>query len=90
MKKGLTIAILCIAFIIIYMLELNFFNWFTIAGVKPNLFILLTLFVGLYAGTKPGLGLGIFYGLLIDILGGNLIGISAVTLGTIGFLRRTA
>lgn len=88
MKKAITIAILCIAFIIIYLLELNFFSWFTIAGIKPNLFIILTLFVGLYAGSKPGLGLGIFYGLLIDILGNSLIGISAVALGAIGFLRR--
>ncbi|MCI8397602.1 MAG: rod shape-determining protein MreD [Clostridia bacterium] len=88
MKKAITIAILCIVFIIIYLLELNFFSWFTIAGIKPNLFIILTLFVGLYAGSKPGLGLGIFYGLLIDILGNSLIGISAVALGAIGFLRR--
>lgn len=88
MKKAITITILFITFIIIYLLELNLFSWFTIAGVKPNLFILLTLFVGLYAGSKAGLGLGIFYGLVIDILGSSLIGISAVALGAIGFLRR--
>ena len=52
MKKALTIIILCITFIFIYLLELNFFSWFTIAGVKPNLFVILTLFIGLYSGKK--------------------------------------
>ena len=52
MKKAITIIILCIVFILIYLLELNFFSWFTIAGVKPNLFVILTLFIGLYSGRK--------------------------------------
>lgn len=88
MKKTLTIAILCIVFIIIYFLQLNFFSWFTIAGIKPNLFILLILFIGLYAGTKLGTALGLIFGFIIDILGSTLIGVSALCLGVIGFLRR--
>lgn len=52
MKKTLTIIVLCIVFILIYFLQLNFFNWFTIAGVKPNLFVILVLFIGLYTGRK--------------------------------------
>ncbi len=52
MKKTLTITILCIIFIIIYLLQINFFSWFTIAGVKPNLFVILVLFIGLYSGRK--------------------------------------
>ncbi len=54
MKKALTIIILCIVFILIYLLELNFFSWFTIAGVKPNLYIIFVLFIGLYSGKIPG------------------------------------
>ena len=54
MKKTLTIIILCLTFILIYLLQINFFNWFTIAGVKPNLFVILALFTGLYTGRKIG------------------------------------
>lgn len=54
MKKVATGAILCVVFVIIYFLQLNFFNWFTIAGVKPNLFVILALFTGLYTGRKIG------------------------------------
>lgn len=73
MKKVITIILLCLAFIVIYFLQLNFFSWFTIAGVKPNIFIILILFIGLYSGTKMGLIFGIAFGLAIDTLGNILI-----------------
>lgn len=88
MKKALIAFILFIAFIIIYFLQLNFFNWFTIAGIKPNIFIILVLFIGLYAGIKMGTGFGLLFGFIIDTLGNNVIGASTVILGVIGFMRR--
>ena len=86
MKKAVTIVVLGITFIIIYFFQLNFFSQFTIAGVKPNLFVIFTLFIGLYAGRKMGIAFGLTIGLIIDILGSNMIGQSAIALGTIGFL----
>lgn len=68
MKKILTIVGLCLTFIIIYFLELNFFSWFTIAGIKPNLFVILVLFIGLYSGRKMGTVFGAIFGFLIDII----------------------
>lgn len=88
MKKALTIIILFIVFIIIYFLQLNFFSLFTIAGVKPNLFIMLILFIGLYAGVRMGTAFGVIFGIMIDILNGSVIGGAAIALGAIGFLRR--
>ena len=88
MKKVLTIIILCITFIFIYLLELNFFNWFTIAGVKPNLFVILTLFIGLYSGRRMGAILGFVFGLIIDVIGNNAIAPTGVILAIIGFARR--
>ena len=85
MKKTLTIIILCLVYIIIYLLQINFFSWFTIAGIKPNLFIILVLFIGLYAGKRYGSILGIIFGLGLDLLGSNIIGQTAVILGIIGF-----
>lgn len=88
MKKVLTIIILCVTFIFIYLLELDFFNWFTIAGIKPNLFVILTLFIGLYSGRKMGAILGFVFGLIIDVLGNNAIAPTGVILAIIGFSRR--
>lgn len=86
MKKTLTIIGLIIIFFLIYFLQVNFFSWFTIAGVKPNLFVIYVLVIGLFAGKKVGCILGILFGLYIDIINGRIVGISAVMLGAIGFL----
>ena len=84
MKKALTILILIISFFIIYFLQVNFFSWFTIAGVKPNLFIILVLFISLFGGMKVGLPFGIFIGIFLDIIIGKNIGTSSIMLGIIG------
>ena len=86
MKKVITIICLLIAFFIIYFLQANFFTWFTIAGVKPNLFIVLVLFMGLFAGKKIGAVLGLIFGFYLDLVIGRTIGISGIMLGVIGLL----
>ena len=86
MKKALTIILLVIAFIIIYFLQLNFFTWFTIAGVKPNLFVILVLFIGLYSGSKMGTVFGLIFGFIIELISGSVIGGLTISLGAIGFL----
>ncbi len=86
LKKVVAVILLIVAFLIIYFLQANFFTWFTIAGVKPNLFIIYILFIGLFAGKKLGLILGIIFGLFIDIVIGRQIGISCVMFGIIGLL----
>lgn len=86
MKKALTILILIISFFIIYFLQVNFFSWFNIAGVKPNLFIMLVLFISLFAGMKVGIPFGIFIGLFLDIIIGKNIGTSAIMFAIIGII----
>lgn len=86
MKKFLAIMSLIVAFLVIYILQVDFFSWFTIAGVKPNMFIIFILMVGLFAGRKLGVIFGIILGFCLDLLTGRTIGISAILLGMIGFL----
>ena len=86
MKKALSIIISIFVFLLIYFLQSNLFNWFTIGGVMPNLFVILVLFLGLFAGRRVGISLGIIFGIIIDILGSQKIGISAIMLAIIGFL----
>lgn len=86
MKKfGLAVCFTLI-FIIIYLLQSNFFSWFTIAGVKPNLIIIFVLFIGLFTNRILGLSYGVIFGLLLDIFINKKIGISAIMLGIVGLL----
>ena len=89
MKKLIINIILIITIFIIYVLQSNFFNWFTIAGIMPNLFIVLILFIGLFANKTMGTIYGIILGLFLDFIIGTKIGIYAVCLGAIGFISAT-
>lgn len=84
MKKFLATIYLVITFFIIYFLQADFFSWFTIAGVKPNLFIIFILFIGLFAGKKMGVVLGLTLGIYLDLLVGRTVGISGILFAMIG------
>ncbi len=86
MRKVFITIGLILLFIIIYLLQANFFSWFNISGVKPNLFIIYILTIGLFAGKLQGMGFGVFCGLMLDFFVGKNIGISAIMLGIIGYL----
>ena len=84
MKKVVAVLLIILSFFIIYFLQSNFFTWFTIAKVQPNLFVIFVLLIGLFAGKKLGLVLGIIFGFYLDVVVGRQIGISGIMLGLIG------
>ena len=86
MKKILINVILIFVTFLIYYLQLNFFNWFTIAGVKPNLFIILILFIGLFGNGSMGTVYGAIIGLFLDYIFAEKVGINIIGLALIGFL----
>lgn len=86
MKKIVLNIILLFIFFVLYFLQTNFFNWFNIAGVKPNLFVLYVLFIGLFAGKRPGIIYGVIIGLLLDLLTSQSLGATSIMFGIIGFL----
>ena len=88
MKKILSIIVIFITFIFIYFIQSNFFSWFNIAGVKPNLFIILSLLIGIYIGKIYGGTTGIVFGLLLDLFIGKTLGLNAIVLGLAGLMRR--
>ena len=59
---------------------------FTIAGVKPNMFVIFILFIGLFANQCLGITFGVMVGLILDLLYAKVIGITAVMLCIIGYL----
>ncbi|MGN1297259.1 MAG: rod shape-determining protein MreD [Clostridia bacterium] len=86
LKKVIINIILILTTLIIYYLQSNFFSWFNIAGIMPNLFVILVLFVGLFANSTMGAAYGVGIGIILDFLLGNKIGVYASILGLIGFL----
>ncbi len=86
MKKFIIHIVLIIFFIIIYLLQAMFFTNFRIAGIMPNLFIILMLYIGLYMGRSYGIIYGIIYGIFIDIWIGKKMGITSIALAVIGLL----
>ena len=86
MKKVLLIVSILVIFIILYFLQANFFNWFTIAEIHPNLFVMFILIIGLYGGKKLAFPVGIVLGILLDLFISSKIGITSIMLGLTGIL----
>ncbi len=78
--------ILFLIFQIIYFLQANIFPNITIAGVMPNLFVIFILVIGLYGNNFLSLLFGIICGLWIDLLYGEVIGVTSAMLCLIGFV----
>ena len=86
MKKILIHISLIITFIAIYLLQTIFFSHFTIAGIMPNIFAILMLYIGLYMGRTMGVIYGIIYGIFIDIWIGKNLGLTSIALALIGLI----
>ncbi len=86
MKKIIINIVLILTFFIIYFLQSNFFSWFNIAGIMPNLFVIYALFIGLFANKPMGVTYGILAGVILDLTIGKKIGINTISLGIIGFI----
>jgi len=90
LKKIFINVVLILVGFIIYFLQSNFFNSFTIAGIKPNLFVIYILFIGLFANRIVSIIYSIILGIFLDLvfeqtIGPNLIGFVFVNIITIFF-----
>ena len=86
MKKALIYISLIFVFIFIYLLQSVFFVNFTIAGVMPNIVVILVLFIGLFIGRSRGIIYGIIYGIFMDLWIGKHIGITSICLAIVGII----
>jgi len=86
MKKIFINIAIIISFIFIYLLQANFFTWFKIAGVMPNLLVILLLYIGLFMGRNSAITYGVVLGILVDIFIGRKLGITSIMLAIIGVL----
>jgi rod shape-determining protein MreD len=86
MKKLTIILGLIFGFFLTYFLQVNIFSSFTIAGISPNLFIIYILFIGLFSNQILGISFGVVCGLVLDLIYGKVIGVTAIMLCIIGYL----
>ena len=78
MKKFFINIILILIGFVIYFLQSNFFSWFTIANVMPNVFIIFVLFIGLFGTRSMGIIYGSLTGIILDLLFEEKVGVNLI------------
>lgn len=72
--------------ILYYLLQTTFFKHIRLAGVVPNLLIIITVSCGYMRDSKDGLMAGLLCGLLSDFVFGSVIGLHALIYMFIGYI----
>lgn len=84
MRRKITVFIIIF---ICYLLQTTLFHTLAFASISPNLLIIVVSAFGFMRGKKEGLFIGFFCGLLLDIMGGNILGFYALLYMYIGYLN---
>ena len=82
MKRCIVIGIIII---ICFLFQSTVFHYMELAGVVPNLLLIVTMSFGLMRGRKEGLLVGFFSGFLVDIFFGSVLGPFAFIYMTLGY-----
>jgi len=75
---------------VILILQTTVLETITIAGIKPDLVMLLVVLSGFLLGTKEGAFLGFFGGIVEDLFSGSYIGLNALSKMAAGYLAGIA
>ncbi len=67
-------AVIALLIILCFILQCTVFQSLALAGISPNLLLIVTSSLGFMRGEKEGMAVGFFCGLLIDIFFGSLFG----------------
>ena len=82
MKRCITIGIIIS---VCFICQSTVFHFLELAGVVPNLLLIVTMSFGLMRGRKEGMLVGFFSGLLVDIFFGTVLGPYAFIYMTLGY-----
>ena len=83
-KRFFITAVIIIA---AYLLQCTVFSSLELAGIKPNLLIIITASFGFMRGSREGMLVGFASGLLADIQFGDMIGFYALIYLLVGFIN---
>ena len=81
--RAIAYAIIALFMFVIHLVFLNFIQ---IAGITPNLLIILCVFIALFEGQFFGVFAGFLIGFFFDIVSGDVMGINAFTKITAAFI----
>ena len=81
------IVVTAVVVIAAYLLQCTIFPSLEIAGIKPNLMLIITASFGFMRGPREGMLVGLFAGLLTDIQFGDMIGFYAMIYLFVGFIN---
>lgn len=81
----MSIVFLLNLFLLSFLLQSTLMQYATVAGVRPDLVLLLACLGGLFFGRRNGLLLGALAGLLQDCLSGALFGLNTLSKALVGF-----
>lgn len=70
-----------------YLLQSSVFPYFELAGVVPDMLLILVVSTAFFCGQNAGLVTGFFAGLLMDFCMGDIVGLFAAFYMIIGFLN---
>ncbi len=81
------IVVTAVIVIVAYLLQCTVFTSLEIAGIKPNLMLIVTASFGFMRGPREGMFVGFASGLLIDIQYGDMIGFYALIYLITGYVN---
>lgn len=84
MKRCITVGIIIT---LTFLCQSTVFQYIRLAGVVPNLLLIVTMSFGLMRGRREGVLVGFFCGLLIDIFFGTLVGPYAFIYMSFGYIN---
>jgi rod shape-determining protein MreD len=68
------------------LIQSTFLDYLRIQGIKPDILLVLVIFIGLEADKSFGLKAGLFAGLLKDLLSAGPLGLNTLAFGLTGFI----
>ena len=74
--------------IVCFILQCTVFQTLSLAGIVPNLLLIVTSSLGFMRGEKEGMAVGFFSGLLTDIFFGQLFGFLQSSVHVPGIRKR--
>lgn len=83
MKRKISLAILCFLTALMQTLYPEFLQ---VASIRPNLAVILTASFALMCGSRTGMLMGFWTGLMLDLFAGGTYGFNALVLAWAGFL----
>lgn len=84
MKRIITLAL---TILVSFLLQTTLFQSLKLAGVMPNILLILVVSFALMRGRIEGMTIGFFCGLLIDIMYGGPLGVYAFIYMFLGFIN---